>query len=132
MTEQPTDAQAKAAQVGRNDDFRAVDYYAPPRYKGLREGAGRWCWIQRPIGVRVGVLWTDDGDGLGFLGEDALVNPSAPYFVSRMAASLSAAAGAGVTATVVFDAWAARATQGLAAEPVQATSNLADLKDVIR
>lgn len=111
----------------RFNDFQAVDVYAPPHYRGAREGVGRWCWIQKPLGTRVGILWTDDDDGLGFLPMDADDSPGARHFTPEIITSLQGAKRAGASASVVFDAWAARVTQGLAAEPTEGTDDLAAL-----
>jgi len=87
-------------------------------YAKAMAGQGRWCDLEAPLGLKVGVMWTDDRDSLGFIPVQVNQNENAPQFASAFGASIDQAAELGVASSVVFDSWAERATQGLAAREI--------------
>lgn len=95
-------------------------------YPGQRVGPGRWLWLRTRAG-RVGILWTNDSDGLGFIGVSIEDNPAVAGFTPEIMSGIQGAAELGAHPTQVFDAWAARVGQGLVAEPVQGTLDLSSL-----
>lgn len=106
--------------IGHYGDHRAQTVWSPAHYAtGPRVGPGRWCRIYAPmIGKPAGVLYTDDRDVLGFIPVAAVKKPNAPHIAHQVGCGLREAAALGRPVSEVFDAWAARAGQGLAAGQV--------------
>lgn len=97
-----------------------------PVYDSAMSGPGRWCVLVAPLGQPVGTLWTDDKNGLGFVPVRIDQNERAPFLAADIRAAFLMAARYGTPASVVFDAWAARDGQALAARSVE-SGDLADL-----
>lgn len=106
-----------------DQDLRFTTAYAPPFYPDRKEGPGRWCLLYAH-GNPLGWLWTNDRDGLGFIATTDAGIQRTPEF----AQAFSAAKAEGTPAGDVFDAWAERVGQGLAASPVE-TGDLDTLAD---
>lgn len=113
---EPRDPEAK----GRNDDFQAEALYVPPHYPGQMEGGGRWVTIQAPVGYTVGVLWTNDRDGIGWV--QTAFDTRAILFAREITDGIRQAAAAGAQVSDVFAYWSARVNIAVAAGPVQAGS----------
>jgi hypothetical protein len=111
---------------GRNADFHAVPVVERANWPGPRNGAGRYCWLRTPSG-RIGILWTDDDQGLGFMAVSVDRNPMGAIMTPGILSALQDAREAGAEATTVFDAYAERITQGLSADPWHSTTDLASL-----
>ena len=90
--------------------------WSPAHYAtGPLEGRGRWCTVHAPmLAPSLGILYTNDQDVLGFLPEPAIKRPDAPAISHLIGVGLREAAALGRPVSDVFDAWAARAGQGLA------------------
>lgn len=99
----------------REDDLVAQSVYEPPRYTGQPVGPGRYFLLEAPLGIKVGLVWTNDADGLGFR---PLATERAALITPRIVHAFQQAAAVGTPATVVFDHWAGQVSQGLAAGPV--------------
>lgn len=102
--------------IGHYGDHRAQTVWSPAHYAtGPLEGPGRWCRVYAPmIGKPVGVLYTDDVAILGYLPVAAVRRPNSPHIAHVVGVSLLQAAALSRPVSEVFDAWAARAAQGLA------------------
>lgn len=101
------------------EDSRMILQGLGVSYDKAMEGQGRWCVLETPLGVPVGTMWTDDRGGLGFVPVPLNENERAPWFASGFSAATDLAAILGTPAGDVFDAWADRATQNLAAREIQ-------------
>lgn len=101
-------------QTARQDqDLQMETVYAPAFYRDRMEGPGRWVPLAAH-GEPLGILWTNDQDGLGFIPTTDAGRLRTPEF----AQAFSAAKASGAAATDVFNAWADRDGQGLSAGPV--------------
>jgi hypothetical protein len=98
-------------------------------YDPVLEGPGRWCMLEAPLGRAIGTVWTSDRGGLGFLPVRLDENAAVVAFTSEFVVNAQRAWADGVPASVAFDWWAGRASQGLAARPVVA-GDLTDLAAV--
>jgi hypothetical protein len=96
-------------------EFQTV--YAPAFYRGRLTGRGRWVPLYAH-GDLLGVVWTDDDDGLGFLSQ----TPAGISRTPELAQAFSRAKAAGTPASDVFDYYASLAGMGLSAGPVESGS----------
>ena len=96
----------------------------PQRSWGYRaEGPGRWFVLERPLGNEVGLMFvTDQDDAVGIIQNGA---PGCGHAAMDVALGIQAAHATGICSpSVVFDAWAGRATQAVAAGQVHHTDDL--------
>lgn len=128
MSEQHSPDEVEGPVPGHYGDHQAETVWAPAHYAtGPLEGPGRWIQIFAPIDLpHVGILYTDDDRILGYLPVSALNHSHPPAIASTVGIGLREAAALGRPATAVFDAWAARAGQGLAAGQIT-TGDLREL-----
>ena len=89
--------------------------YQPPVFTGAPVGPGRWFTLYARSGEQeLGVCWTSDAGGLGYMPTTEAGIVRTPEFVL----AFSRAAGVGTAASDVFDYWASLAGLGLSAGPV--------------
>lgn len=119
MTDQPNSGVG-----GHYGDHVARPVWEPKRYASDLGGQGRWCTLEAPLGHPVAILFTDDHERLGYL--QVADDQAAVTFVEALQGGLLNAAAQGSPTTAVFDWWAGRASQALAAGQVH-TGALADL-----
>ena len=86
-----------------------------PGWYGPKEGPGRWFPLFAH-GQPLGYVWTNDDDGLGFWPTTDAGRVRTPEFVVAFRGAKMAKA----PATEVFNHWAAMASLGLSAGPVEA------------
>lgn len=96
---------------------------------GPLEGPGRWIQIFAPIDLpHAGILYTDDDTILGYMPVAVMDHPNSPQVAHLVGNGLLQAAALGRPVTAIFDAWAARAGQGLAAGQI----TIGDLRELPR
>lgn len=96
-------------------DLALTPEYQAPAFTAPKTGPGRWCVMYAQGGeVVLGVLWTSDAGGLGFIPSTTQGIQRIPEFYK----GFSAAKAKRQKASTVFNDWASRASLGLSAGPV--------------
>lgn len=88
--------------------------YQPAHYSADRTGPGRWFLLEAH-GDELGYVWTNGRDAMGFAATTDAGRTRTPEFTR----AFQAAAAVGTPPADVFDHWAAMASLGLSAGPVE-------------